>query len=386
MRLYIEKLIHGGLGLAKTADGAVFIEQGLPGETVDVRVVGKKSSTPYAVIEEIIDPSPFRQEPACPYYGVCGGCNLQHLLYQQQVKEKQAILKESFVRLGKFTPPASIDTVESPPWEYRIRAQLKIDTQQNTLGFYKKKSNEVISIAKCPLLDKRISTLLENSSSTLAKLNGAYNQIKVIAGDDAIIASTPIIPPQTKKETQITVGKKNFLLKGDSFFQGNRFLLEALGTWARTYVQGNLFIDMFGGLGFFSVLLGDLFSQGLLVEQSQTLVDLAQHNFTQNSLHHLKANALSAEHFFINPPKHTIDCLVVDPPRPGLTRKVREGIGTLKPLSILYVSCNPATLARDAGYFLNKCGYSIEDCCLFDLYPQTHHLETAMLLTLDSAK
>jgi len=175
-----------------------------------------------------------------------------------------------------------------------------------------------------------------------------------------------------------------FTVSGDSFFQGNRFLLEKLGYRVKEYASGNFFVDMYGGVGFFSVMLADNFSQGLLIESSRDLAGLAQKNISRNAFNHIATDAVSAEHFF-KESVHSLpvpDCIIIDPPRPGLTRQVREGIRNLQPRTVVYISCNPSTQARDAGFFVKKCGYKIEKAALFDLYPQTHHIESVLLLVL----
>jgi tRNA/tmRNA/rRNA uracil-C5-methylase (TrmA/RlmC/RlmD family) len=273
--------------------------------------------------------------------------------------------------------------VSSPQWEYRIRAQLKVDVAKGCMGFFRRKTNDVIAIDDCPLLDPRINVLLKNQKEIISALPKNTKQLKVIAGTDNSITSRPLVEEFTQSEAVINVGKFEFVVTGNSFFQGNRFLLEKLGTWAKPSVSGEFFVDLFGGLGFFSIMLGKNFSGGLLVESLDKQVELAQRNFINNEIDHITAKAISAETFFEKEsnkiPKP--DLIIVDPPRPGLTRKVREGIRDLRPQKVLYVSCNPSTQARDVEFFVNKCGYAIERGALFDLYPQTHHLEVVLLLT-----
>jgi tRNA/tmRNA/rRNA uracil-C5-methylase (TrmA/RlmC/RlmD family) len=153
-----------------------------------------------------------------------------------------------------------------------------------------------------------------------------------------------------------------------------------MGNWAKSYIKGHSFIDMYGGLGFFSIMLGENFSQGLLIENVKSQVEQANNNFRKNNIKHIRAEIMSAEDYLSQKSLPETDLLIVDPPRPGLTRKVREGIHDLNPGSILYISCNPSTQARDVDFLIKKCCYSIKKAALFDLYPQTHHIETALLL------
>ncbi len=384
MQCTVEKMVYGGYGLAYIDKGVVFIEQVLPEETVEIEIIDKKGGIPFARPLETIKQSPYRRQPSCGYYGVCGGCDWQHIAYTQQIQYKRDIFVDCLVRIGKIDSIPEIEIIPSPEWGYRIRAQLKVDKAAQNIGFYHKKSNEVIEIKKCPLLNSEINTLLEKQKQIVNKLPKTCKQIKVIAGDNGSVTSSPAIKDFTQHSALITVAQKKFSVTGNSFFQGNSFLLEKLGLWAKETVSGDFFIDMYGGVGFFSILLADNFSQGLLVENNKALTSLAEENISHNSLSRIAVKTISAESFFNNEANSlpVPDCLVVDPPRPGLTGEVREGIGGLKPAAIVYISCNPATQETDVGIFVKKCGYSIEKAALFDLYPQTHHIETVLLLSL----
>ncbi|MBD3317617.1 MAG: hypothetical protein GF344_17650 [Chitinivibrionales bacterium] len=157
--------------------------------------------------------------------------------------------------------------------------------------------------------------------------------------------------------------------------------MEHLVTWVSSRLRGKCFLDVYGGTGLFSIALHDRFESGTLIEVAKPLIARAQENFVRNNIRNIDAVHTSAEQFLAA--RHSrdfVDCLVVDPPRPGLTRKVRESIRALAPPTLLYVSCNPATQARDVGFFADKCGFKIERGALFDFYPQTHHLESVLLL------
>ena len=382
MQYVIEKLVYGGYGLARTEDGVVLVESVLPGEVVDADIIDKKGGVPVGIPSELREVSPHRKEPCCKYVGECGGCNWQHIEYEGQLDYKRDIFIDCLTRIGKIKDLPEIEIISSPQWEYRIRAQLKVDIEKRYIGFFRRKTNDVIAIDVCPLLDPQINVLLKNQKEIIPALPKNTKQLKVIAGMDNSITSKPTITGFTQSEAVINVGQAEFIVTGNSFFQGNRFLLEKLGTWVDPYVSGEFFIDMFGGLGFFSIMLGKKFSRGLLVESLEKQVELAKRNFINNNSDPITAKAISAETFFekesnkIQKP----DLIIVDPTRPGLTRKVREGIRDLKPYKVLYVSCNPSTQARDVEFFVNKCGYTIERGALFDLYPQTHHMETVLLL------
>ncbi len=381
MKLTIEKLVAGGSGLARTDNGVVFVEQVIPGEVVDADIRYKKGGVPVALPRTIIEASEHRRVPPCPYYQVCGGCDWQHIAYDQQVQNKCAIFQDCLFRIGKIGPIPDIEVYVSPEWEYRIRAQLKVSRDRKRMGFFRNRSSEVIGIKHCPLLSPGINAVLADQQRVLPVLGGKVDEIKIISGTDGAIASSPEVPGFSKNEVAVHIGRYTFIVSGGSFFQGNRFLFEKMGTWALPHVSGEVAVDIYGGSGFFSIMLAEKFSRVILVEQSHKLVAEARHNVSVNNLDMVSAMAISAEELFTG--DHGVpkpDCCIVDPPRPGLTIDVRQGISRMDPHSILYISCNPSTQARDAGFFVNDCGYAVSHAALFDVYPQTHHIETALLL------
>lgn len=384
VRVTIEKLVHGGQSMARLTSGQViFVNGGIPGETVEIETPGTKGGIATAEISDIAEPSAQRRTPPCPYFGACGGCSWQHMTYDAQLRAKENIFDECLSRIGKLriVPPSEI--FESPEWAYRCRAQYKLDWDSKTIGFYRRGTNEVIPIGSCPLLVSSLNELPASSQAPFHQLPHGTRELKVLAGKGGRKASSPVCRGLTEEETEIEVGEACFRIFGGGFFQGNQFLHETLGSWAEPYVSGEYFIDLYGGAGFFSVLLGKRFAKGVLIESSPTLVENAAENLSLNGLSHVAAVEVSAERFTARldlPEKFTPDLVVVDPPRPGLTKKAMGNLISLHPRSILYVSCNPATQARDIGKLVHRYGYSIDRRALFDLYPQTHHLETAVLL------
>lgn len=374
----IEKMVHGGAGLARTDTGVVFVVGGLPGERVRAVTTGTVGSVLHARAEKILIPSPDRRQPFCPYVGVCGGCNWQYSVPAAQVLFKTTIFKDCLARVGKIAQVPEIETFSAADRGYRHRVQFKID-ENGGAGFYARGTNQVIPIDSCPLLVPELNDLLNAAHGQLQGIR----VLKAIAGNSGV-ASAPVLDGITGNATTIQVGTTQFAVDGDGFFQQNRFLLEPLGTWAHGLLTGKTVIDLFGGCGFFSVCIAAEFDDGLLVENDPALVGRARENFDANGLDRFQALALSTESFFRSVPEkfQSPDCIIVDPPRTGLTREVRRGVVKLRPRQLLYVSCDPATQARDCGFFVNTCNYRLARAALFDLYPNTHHLETALLLTV----
>jgi len=377
--LRIDKLVHGGLGIARTPSGVVFVTGVLPGELVHARVTGSRAGAVFAEPVDIPAPSPERRTPPCPYAGVCGGCDWQHLTYDAQIRAKREIALDCLHRIGRLRDLPGPEVLASPEWGYRMRTQLKIDHSRTAVGFFRRSSNEVIDLDRCPLLCGELNGLLARRAEALGKLPATIAQLKAIAGET--IASDPVVEGLTCARTIVRAGERRFPVSGDSFFQGNRFLLEPLGTWAAPSVGGQLLWDLYGGVGFFSVMLGASFARGILVESVGAQAEAARRTFAENGMTHLTAETAAAEEFLARPSERP-DCCIVDPPRPGLTRLVREAIGRIRPRTILYVSCDPSTQARDAGFLVNRCGYAVKRMAIFDLNPQTHHIETALVMTL----
>jgi len=380
-QLTIEKLVAGGMGLARTDRGVVFVADTAPGDVVSATLSGRIGGCPTATIGTILEPSPARVRPKCPYAGACGGCDWQHLSYPAQLDAKRAILAESLSRIGKIKPAPEIESVPSPEWGYRIRAQFKINRGRDAMGFFRRDSHEVVDVASCPLLVTPLNGLLAQKQAIVSQLPGPVRQIRAIAGEDAI-ATDPALPGITASDTEIRVNGRCFGVRGDGFFQGNGPLLSALGVWALPWIGGVVCADMYCGAGFFSVFLGGRFKTGLSIDAEESQARQARANLARNGLDDWRAIAAGAEKAFsagasLLPAR--VDCLIVDPPRPGLSETVRQGIARLLPRDILYISCNPPTQARDARFFINACGYRIDRAAMFDLYPQTHHVESVLL-------
>jgi len=380
--VHIEKLVYGGLGLARTDQGILFVSDVLPNEKVyaafDHNHAGRKNAVPVS----IETPSPHRRKPPCGHFGICGGCDWLFGDYEVQLSCKKEIFIECLTRIGKIAHAPDCEVFPSPEFAYRRRVQFKVNKAKNALGFYQRGSHEVVSIAHCPLLVPDLNSLLASAEEIIPFLPSSIIQIKSIAGGRHCIASSPVIGDRTFAHTEIRVGGYSFLVSGDGFFQGNAYLCEKLGTWGTGVVNGDYFVDLYGGVGFFSIMLHQCFSKGLIIDAIEPQIALALQNLENNGISHITAYARSAENFLAecSGSRSAIDCLIVDPPRPGLAKRVCEYIMNCLPSTIMYVSCNPSTQARDIGLFVHHSGYTIDKMALFDLYPNTHHMETIVVL------
>jgi 23S rRNA (uracil1939-C5)-methyltransferase len=390
--LKIEKLVHGGLGLSRTEQGIVFVADVLPGETVRAVMERPMAGQARAACSEVIEPSVSRRLPPCPLAGVCGGCDWLHIEYKKQLSIKEEIFRECLVRTGKIKDIPDITAHASPEFGYRRRVQVKIDRVKGTAGFYKRKSNEVISVSHCPLLCDSLNDFLSRLPNHLSTFPKKTEQVKAIAGTApepqkitkgySLVASSPVIQGFTVERTEIQVESLRFSVAGSSFFQSNIFLCGPLGRYAAEWLEGESFCDLYGGAGFFSAFVAPRFSGGILVDNEESHVAEAKSNFAENGITNVSSVAQTAAVFVetLGRGNKKPTCVIVDPPRTGLDERTRLGISKILPPVILYVSCDPATQARDAGFFVNAHGYRIEKAALFDFYPQTHHLETVLLL------
>jgi len=370
-------------GLARTGGGIVFVSDVAPGETVAIERCGKKGGVARGRPIRLLNTSPARRVPPCPLAGTCGGCDWLHLIYKEQLAVKNEIFLECLRRIGGVENAPSPDIVAAEEFGYRHRAQFKIDTRGNT-GFFARSTNSVVPVRRCPLLTGPLNTLLDNFWERKAAVPGVPGQAKnfmAVSGDNDRIATCPVIDGHTLKSVAITAGVRTFEVRPEGFFQSNRPLLERLGSWALAYTGGGRCVDLYGGSGFFSVMLADRFSRGLLIESDGGNVAGARTNFKRNGIEHFRAVQGTAEQLRELAGAEPIDCLIVDPPRAGLAGKVRAAIAAVKPKTICYVSCDPPTQARDAGFLLASAGYTMRHAALFDLYPNTHHIESVLFLT-----
>jgi 23S rRNA (uracil1939-C5)-methyltransferase len=411
--LKIEKLVFGGHGLARDGGGVMLIPDVAAGDVVEAMEDGTKGGVRIGRVVKIVSPSPNRREPPCPYACECGGCDWLHLPYDEQVRCKKDILTDCLTRIGKFDYPRGVEVFTANEFGYRIRAQVKVDYGNNAAGFFRKRTNDVVRVDRCLLLDERLNAVLaglngnginsvnsinNDSAGSINTMNVNNNiinngggkqfhadkkyidgvsSVKILAGDS--VASDPVINGLTNAATEINVFGIKFLADGGSFFQSNGFLLERLGSWAKGRLGGGFCLDLYGGIGFFSLMLADDFDEIILAENVASQVRAAERNFAVNKKDHIRAVLADVERGgglqkILNGRRP--DCVVVDPPRPGLVKVMRKWLIDTAPPRVLYVSCNPSTFARDAGALLAG-GYGLTELALFDLYPNTHHLEVA---------
>ena len=389
----VEKLVPGGDGLCRevpegeaepTGRGQViFVPFVLAGEKLRVELREKKQGFARGEVIEILSPSAARVEAPCRYYGGCGGCNLQHMSYQEQLRQKLSIALDAFRRTGHLNL-ASLSIVPSAPFGYRNRVQFH-RTKEGEIGFMAQESNQIVPIDHCLVAVPAVNRFLGRSeelspgdaSGAGARRFGlfAIGDGWVIEGDGRTIA--------------VEILSRRFLVSADSFAQSNVSMLERLVSWVCSGISGDTAADLYGGAGLFSLFLRDRFTLVHLVEADRKAAALARVNLESGESQQagrVEIHAERAESWLEHSGRRArLDAAVVDPPRQGLSSGVTRLLCARQIAQLVYVSCDPVTLARDAS-LLREGGYELVDCMLFDLYPQTSHIEAVARFVFGSGR
>jgi 23S rRNA (uracil1939-C5)-methyltransferase len=430
MKLRIEKSVYGGAGLGRAsgteevfAGKTVFTPLTLAGELIEAHVIEEKGGFFNAELDAVLEPSVLRTTPTCPYFGACGGCSYQHAVYAHQIEIKTAILRETLERAQISNLPV-IHTLSGKPWHYRNRIRLHLQTSPFALSYRERRSNRLLPVGECPIaapcLEKAIdivtksgealglanlcdqveffanagetSLLLSlfsgkpssNSSINLAKTcQSLQPELPQLSGAALFLAKAKQLPQPigTWGETALSyqAAEFNYQVGIGSFFQVNRFLIDALVEVVTSNRSGKLAWDLYAGVGLFSRALTANFERVIAVEAAPgSIADLGRN--LQSAPH----RALEATtHDFLakqNPSKTPPDLVVVDPPRAGLGPAVTALLAEIGPAQMVYVSCDPATLSRDLAALVRS-GYDLQTITMVDMFPQTFHLESVAVLT-----
>jgi 23S rRNA (uracil1939-C5)-methyltransferase len=374
--LEIEGIAAGGAGVGRSDGRACFVELTAPGDRVVARVREEKPSWIAADLVEIERPSNERVAPPCPYFGSCGGCLLQHLDYPAQLREKKRALADSFSRIGRFASIPEIDTIDSPPYEYRNRMQFHRVARKarnpgaSPVGLKGRNGEDVVPIRDCPVADPAIREALAAGTLAAPAWTDRFN---VYARGATFLAEGS---GAERGETEIFGRSLKLDVKG--FFQSNGAVLDPL---VRRIVEladesggSGRAIDLYCGIGTFGAFLAERFSRLDLVERDKTALALARENVKGGGVRHF---ALSDDDWARRTESREgpYDFAVVDPPRVGLSATLRSWLVERPARTLVYVSCDAATLARDAKE-LAAGGYGLRSLAFLDFYPQTAHLES----------
>lgn len=426
MKLRIEKPIYGGAGLARAEGKAVFVPFTLPGELVEARAVEDKRSYTAAELEAVLEPSPARVEPPCPYFGACGGCHYQHASYAAQVEMKKTVLRETLER-AKLGGIPEIEAVAGQPLGYRNRVRLHIEGNPFHLCYKLRNSRVSLPVERCPiaapLLQRAMAAL--NAEGEALRLAEWAREVEFFTNEDesAMLAAfwTEREPREAERALQqawprlrellpelagagvlslehgrrasrliaqhgeealpYRCGEHTYRVGLGSFFQANRFLVERLVELAVGEERGDRAWDLYAGVGLFSLPLASRFREVTAVETAASSVRELRENLRGTRHRVVAAETAAFLRQAADRREPAPELVVVDPPRDGLGAPVTSQLGKIRPQRITYVSCDPATLSRDLAALLES-GYRLARMHLIDLFPQTFHLESVTHLTL----
>jgi 23S rRNA (uracil1939-C5)-methyltransferase len=379
----IERILPGGVGLAHADGRTILVGLAAPGDLVRVRVESVRGRVAFASIVEVIEPSPLRVEPPCPYFGRCGGCDFQQLDYRAQLESKVEIIRDCLRRIARIEPPFEIPITPSPlEWRYRARAQWQRDDQHGRLGYYERGSHRVCDIAECPVLDPDLQATLSGLRERMNQnsLPPEAEDFQAVAGDEGVSVFPPLSDEGPLEASRVILGNR-YLFSAEGFFQINQSLLPSLVAQSIGDAGGDAAIDLYCGVGLFTLPLARRFRQVTGIEGNPTAVAYARRNLVAAHIENARVERAGVGEWLTeNAHAHApVDLVLLDPPRTGLEEGAAAGILALRPQRMTYVSCDPATLARDLRD-LFKGGYNLESLSAFDMFPQTHHVETVAFL------
>ncbi len=427
LQVSIEKMIYGGEGLAHAEGNTVFVPFVLPGEQVRASVRLRKKKLIHANLVEVEKSSPARIAPGCLHFRVCGGCHYQHIEIAEQVRLKKEILRETLSRLGGVTWKGAIQEHTGEAYGYRNRAQWAFrDAMPRAFGYFLPESAHILPIDQCPVLSPRLAETF-GQLQELARANslppgileveafadGADEKVALNIAFErfaeppkALCSKFKAALPALESLLMLDQSKNRFELDGPgylvqkaggftfrvnhlSFFQVNRFLVEELLKTMVGGAKGGYALDLYAGVGFFTLPLTKAFSKVVSVDANLSAIRDLRQNAETAGVAVISENEHTEE--FLKKEQEKPDFVVLDPPRAGLGAEAAARLANLGAQDIAYLSCDPATLARDLAVLTGSARkaeasiapvhtYEIVEVHLFDLFPQTFHIETLVRL------
>lgn len=424
----IESLSHEGRGITHINGKTVFVDETLPDERVVIQVTRQHSRFCEAKVVEILEPSPRRIAPKCDAYSICGGCCLQHTDSTFQVEHKQRVLLELFRHNGGVTPVELLPPLTGKIWGYRRKARLGVKyvekKQKVLIGFREKRSSFIADIQKCEVLHPKVGYMLEEIQALVSNLSVYRNlpQIEVAVADNVTVlifrhlqeitrtdrelllkfehdkdiqiylqpggidTVTPL-SAETRKALTYSLPDQGieFEFLPTDFIQVNSDINNSMVLLALELLQPenqDHVLDLFCGLGNFTLPLAKKCRHVTGVEVDAGLINRARFNADKNGIKNIDfhINDLSGPGILSNFIKKKYEKILLDPPRTG-AKEILEQLPLDKTGKLLYVSCNPATLARDAGILVKKKGFHLQKAGVMDMFPNTSHIESIALFT-----
>jgi tRNA/tmRNA/rRNA uracil-C5-methylase (TrmA/RlmC/RlmD family) len=375
VELTLESIAFGGKGIARDNGKTVFVPFTIDGETASARIIREKKQFAEAELLNILERSPHRTDPPCPYFGRCGGCAYQHIDYEHQLAIKHRQVAEVLRRIGKIQD-VFVQPIVASPIPYGYRNRITVHAQDGVVGYFRRDSHQLIDVEQCPIANDEVNRELKRLRAIQPR-DGHYTLRAQIGGTTAAYSpwrvSSETIPDAMERVPPPRIEAPRI------FSQTN----DAVGNALRDFVVGltpehqGLLIDAYCGAGFFAKALAHKFERIVGIDWDRFAIEEAKKNATEKETyiagdieHEMTAANLTGLTGQV--PNRSIT-VIVDPPATGLTRTIWQAILDLAPATFIYVSCNPATLARDLKEFLNN--YKIESVTPFDMFPQTAEIE-----------
>lgn len=348
--LQIQDVAFGGKGVARDQGKAVFVPFTIEGELITAKIVREKKQFTEAEVIELLEPSPHRVAPECPYFGRCGGCSYQHISYEHQLELKGKQVEQAMRRIGRLSEPSMRPIIPSPlPYGYRNR--ITVHAEDNVVGFYRRDVHQLMDIESCPIAARAVNEALARLRAGRAR-DGHYT-LRAHAG------------PRV-------------------FAQTNDAVAEALadliaGTLPR---EAKLLIDAFCGAGFFTKRLGPQFERVVGIDWDRFAIEAAQKDAGANEAY-ISGDVTTELGWLLQQSDLASTALIVDPPATGLSAEMRRAILETPPHTMIYVSCNPPTLARDLAELQQR--FAVISITPLDMFPQTAEIEVVVHLRENSA-
>ena len=392
----IEKLDYYGRGISRSSGKVYFIENALKDEDVSITLLKEKKKYCEAKLKEISNISKDRIEAKCKYYNVCGGCQIMHIKEEKQEEFKKEKVEEILNKFLKYNKDVN-DIVFSKNFNYRNKVVLHV--KDNKLGFYKNKTNELIEIDKCLLLNPVINNLisylknyieLKDIEKITIKVGNKTNEVMLIIDGsiayyqnlleivDVLIINEKVMT--TKDYITSYIGNKKYIIKRNSFFQVNYDISTRMYNKVKDVIvkeKSKNVLDLYCGTGTIGIYISDVVSKITGIEVVSDAIEAANINKKINNVGNIEF-ILGKVEDKLDLISNNIDTVIVDPPRSGLHKKVLPILEKISPKTIIYVSCDPITMARDINLLSNN--YELVEVTPYDMFPNTYHVETVCVL------
>jgi tRNA/tmRNA/rRNA uracil-C5-methylase (TrmA/RlmC/RlmD family) len=382
----ITEVAAGGDGVGRSPDGrVVFVPFTAPGDRVHVRITNSRPRFARGVVEALVEPSSQRTDPVCPVFGSCGGCAWQHIGYRTQLDAKIAIASAALQRIGRLSLPIplAITPSESP---YRYRSRSRVLVSDGRVGYRRRRSHVLCATRRCPVLVEELDASLSELADHPPSVDGEWELALGHGADrEPPLARRSSLPAERGPRLWLPVGEDRVGFSPGVFVQANAGLIDVLAHAVSTAVgEGGLAFDLFAGAGFLTLGLARRFESVLAVESNPTAARDLEFNLREAGVGNVRVIAEPVEKVIGKGEleNQRPDAIVLDPPRTGLPDGVAERLAVLAPERIAYLSCDPATLARDLSV-LDHHGYRLSAVEAFDLFPQTPHVELLAVATRD---